>query len=309
MKQLNIPVSETLQRAHIPMQVLQQEELLISGVGLRQLMANIERDYKVSGLGFKIIEVGGLQHLDNIVAETKQQALTLLDALEVFVSKINTIVNEAENWIEKTPEGAWFCHQMTERVPLGKRVMEQYVIAVIIEFVRLFTTPDWRPTIICYEDVNPDIDCADYVKGAQVFRGQPCVKVFIKQADLFRLNPYDNNENLPKLSTVDIEDFCDSVTVLLWPHFKRIIPTINDAAIITGLSKRTLQRNLAQNNMTYRQLIQDMRFSMAKRLLTEEQLSINQIAERLGYVNPNHFTRAFKRWQGESPTKFRQKIK
>ena len=47
----------------------------------------------------------------------------------------------------------------------------------------------------------------------------------------------------------------------------------------------------------------------AKLLLGDSKMSIKAAAESLGYSDPAHFTRAFRRWSGLSPTGYRKKLK
>jgi len=68
-----------------------------------------------------------------------------------------------------------------------------------------------------------------------------------------------------------------------------------------GISSRTLHRKLAEKGIRFSALIDDMRYQMAKQYLDEGELSINNIAEKLGYAEQSAFTRAFKRWSGITP--------
>lgn len=58
--------------------------------------------------------------------------------------------------------------------------------------------------------------------------------------------------------------------------------------------------------MSPRKYLSDLKLQEAKILLQQPELSLNEIAKRLGYKNLSHFSRQFKRWTGLSPTDFRK---
>ena len=72
-----------------------------------------------------------------------------------------------------------------------------------------------------------------------------------------------------------------------------------------GISSRTLHRHLAQQNLRFRQVLDDWRFEQAKVLLLQPDCSLNELASRLGYAEQSNFQHAFKRWSGFSPGAFR----
>ncbi|MFQ5935518.1 MAG: AraC family transcriptional regulator [Acidiferrobacterales bacterium] len=72
-----------------------------------------------------------------------------------------------------------------------------------------------------------------------------------------------------------------------------------------NLSPRTLQRKLKQEATTYKQLLDETRRELATQYVREAHLSVNEITFLLGFSEPANFTRAFKRWNGVSPSQFR----
>ena len=74
-----------------------------------------------------------------------------------------------------------------------------------------------------------------------------------------------------------------------------------------GMSRRTLQRHLEGANTSYRQLVEDVRKSLAERYLTEANLQISEVAYLLGYSELSAFSRAVKVWFGVSPSVFRER--
>ncbi|HEX7887231.1 MAG TPA: AraC family transcriptional regulator ligand-binding domain-containing protein [Phenylobacterium sp.] len=72
--------------------------------------------------------------------------------------------------------------------------------------------------------------------------------------------------------------------------------TSDDAARLTGVSRRTLVRRLAESGVGYRQLVDAELRTRAERFLREGVLSHARIAEELGYTDATSFSRACRRW-------------
>lgn len=82
-------------------------------------------------------------------------------------------------------------------------------------------------------------------------------------------------------------------------------PSIDDVARKMNCSGRTLQRRLAERNLNYQMLLDNIRKDMAIELLSTTELPVTQIAVRTGFADDSTFHRAFKRWTGASPGTFR----
>jgi AraC-like DNA-binding protein len=72
-----------------------------------------------------------------------------------------------------------------------------------------------------------------------------------------------------------------------------------------GLSVRTLQARLAAEGARFSDLVERERERLARGFLAQRKLSLDEIAERLGYGEQTSFGRAFKRWTGMTPQAFR----
>jgi AraC-like DNA-binding protein len=73
-----------------------------------------------------------------------------------------------------------------------------------------------------------------------------------------------------------------------------------------NMSARTLQRRLAEEGETYQGLLDRARKETASRYLSRSNLAIGEVAYLLGFSEPAPFHRAFKRWFGVTPERFRQ---
>ncbi len=72
-----------------------------------------------------------------------------------------------------------------------------------------------------------------------------------------------------------------------------------------GVSRRTLQRRLEARGFTFEALVDEVRRAEAELLLRTTSLPILDVSEQVGYSDSRAFRRAFHRWTGTSPAKFR----
>ena len=81
----------------------------------------------------------------------------------------------------------------------------------------------------------------------------------------------------------------------------------NNIALCVGSHPKKLQRLLAENNMSYREIMEQVRKKEAIKLLQQPQLSLTMIALKLGYSELAIFSRNFKTWFQQSPSQWRDK--
>lgn len=86
------------------------------------------------------------------------------------------------------------------------------------------------------------------------------------------------------------------------------IPTISDTARQLGMSGRTLQRRLSEQGYSFQTIIDETRRQLSERLLQETDHSLAEIAFMTGYSEQSAFTRAFKRWAGQTPRSYRLNV-
>lgn len=73
-----------------------------------------------------------------------------------------------------------------------------------------------------------------------------------------------------------------------------------------GLAERTLHRRLAGEGHAFQQLNEQIKQRLAERLLSDSQLDLTSIAQRLGYAEAASFSRAFSRWNGCPPGQWKR---
>lgn len=85
------------------------------------------------------------------------------------------------------------------------------------------------------------------------------------------------------------------------------IVTIQYCANKMHMTPRTLMRKLRDEGTSFQQLKDIIRRDRAMHFLSQTTISINEVAERVGYSDPAVFTRAFRSWTGDTPRAYRMK--
>lgn len=70
--------------------------------------------------------------------------------------------------------------------------------------------------------------------------------------------------------------------------------------------QRLLRRRLSDLGMNFNTIRTDVRMQIAMRYLTTTRMSIERIADLIGYSDQTTFTRAFREWKGQTPNEIRQ---
>jgi len=103
--------------------------------------------------------------------------------------------------------------------------------------------------------------------------------------------------------------FCERTKYIIYTALLESKVSQDLVAKEIGLSPRTLRRKLSLESQSYQELLDDCRMRIAAReLATANNISLSQLALRLGYSEHSTFTRAFSGWFGVCPRAFRVEI-
>jgi AraC-like DNA-binding protein len=99
--------------------------------------------------------------------------------------------------------------------------------------------------------------------------------------------------------------FVDDVRLLILAR-PGYFPDIEHVAERMDMSTRTLRRRLQHEGSSYRRLLEEVRFGLAREYLANTQLPMEEVSRLLGYTESGNFSHAFRRWSGDSPSAWRQ---
>ncbi|WP_299628094.1 AraC family transcriptional regulator [uncultured Tateyamaria sp.] len=107
-------------------------------------------------------------------------------------------------------------------------------------------------------------------------------------------------------SLADTPSLASTLVRRLTPALSNGLPQAAKIARDIGLSERTLYRRLADEGLTFRDVLAQAQSALAQELLRDSDASIAEIAFLTGFSEQSTFSRAFKRWVGQAPAQFRQ---
>lgn len=98
----------------------------------------------------------------------------------------------------------------------------------------------------------------------------------------------------------------ERVFFYLSEYKKNGFPTMEQLADWMCMSPRTLQRRLQESGYTYRLLLQEIKLKMALEMLETRRCGLSELAETLGFSDQGSFSRSFRKWTGQAPSRYLQ---
>ena len=135
---------------------------------------------------------------------------------------------------------------------------------------------------------------ADYL-DLPIRQTEETLAEFLKTAPAGLLVKFKNTNSL----TNRIRDVLKS-------HIGEEMPTLNDVAAMLYLSPQTLRRRLATEGKSYQAVKDALRRDAAIHLLLRHDLTLEDVAQQVGFSETSTFHRAFKKWTGVTPGLYRQ---
>ncbi|MBV7586249.1 AraC family transcriptional regulator [Pseudomonas sp. PDM33] len=205
-------------------------------------------------------------------------------------------------------------HHVKERHMPGLDQAEELACGVALELMRALVSKDWLPRAVLLRhsplgdlssylrqlDIAPTFDTN--VTGIQFDTSVLSVALNAANEHLHHLLA-EHIRRMERLATGELPNYIRQLLRDLLPGGQATIEKVADCMILTP---RTLQRRLAQEGITFQQILDDTRQTMAHSYLENPILSVAQIAELLGYADSSAFSRAFHRWFRTTPLEWQR---
>lgn len=194
-----------------------------------------------------------------------------------------------------------------------------FAAGVIIALCRLSIGESFRPLRVCLAHPPPDPGCTERLIQALRTRIEfdtEAMVVEIARDPAETPLPFRNQELAHANENVLIRYLAELDRSAVGARVKaRLVDALPAGAVSEKamadslhMSTRSLQRRLRDEDTTYKQLLDTTRHELAVRYLGPSGMSVTEVTYLLGFSDPSNFSRAFKRWQGLSPSAYRDQI-
>jgi AraC-like DNA-binding protein len=202
-------------------------------------------------------------------------------------------------------------YRIESKPALPQRQDSEFTLACACGLIRSAFDPGWRPAEIHFEHPSIGRDTAlEKLFGAPIRFGQAANRIMVPASDAALPRRREDRDlillierHLSDLIAVGGETATMAERVQSLIRLYMGVRPANLETIAAGLKMppRSLQRRLAEEGVSIRELTQRHRMQMATALLSESGMSVESIAASLGYADGTAFWRAHKKWTGLAP--------
>ena len=240
---------------------------------------------------------------------------TLESALRRFVRYSHVLNDAVEPKLER-PDPQHVAISMTHpELGMGLPFSIDYRLAALLAACREITEVEIEPIEVAfaYEMRASTMEHARFFRCPLRF-GRHTSRIVFSERDM-HLPVRQGDETLAEYlseyaeqvlrSLVSGHSVSERVRSAIWNTLSDGRPTLPRIASELKTPPRTLQRRLAEEGTSIHREVEEIRKGMAKALLRDRTISIDEVAFLLGYPEPSTLFRSFKRWTGMTPQQYR----
>ena len=305
-----VAISKELRRVKLPSDIPDQPDAYLPKLSVLAFINNISQQEGIDECGLRAARYHKADALTQQLFRQLASSPTLKSALELFIRFAAIEDVSLTFWLKYEPGSVKICdHDCPGDVsPIKQRNAEWTQLMVILSVIRLFAGHNWFPKRMGL-GVNVSLNNYAYAQF-------PNTELHINQHYSWIEIPYSLLA-LPATSkpATKTDTLCESSFEINLPStLQQLIKSylhddslsINTLAEISGMSLRSLQRRLSESGTSYSELLEQVRIQKSMELLGSSDAKIIDVAYAMGYRDPSHFSRAFRRLTGNSPRLYRQ---
>jgi AraC-like DNA-binding protein len=310
LEKMGTPTEKLLRQCKLPIYALDEPNALISRHHFFTFVEKAAYQEGIPNLGFLVGKKTSLPSF-GALGSLVCQSMTLYDAISTVI-KLGGVFNAGERYyLIKRGEKVFFAQEYFNLGESNCYHASHFSVIMMTDLIQRFAGKSWFPSEIWIQSPKTCNFAHHPLSQAQIHPNFSLTAIafpasFLSLSLLSSVDHQQQQKDYENLkNTAPSLIFAESLAQVVTPLLREGYPSIELAAEIAQMSVRTLQRRLTDEGLTYSQLIAHLRYDRAVQLLQDSSLKIIEISQELGYEDPAHFTRAFKRWTGVSPRDFR----
>ena len=184
------------------------------------------------------------------------------------------------------------------------------VLAAATNFIRELCGPDWSPSEVLFPYTEPgNVDpYLMHFRAPVHFNSTRCA-LRLPTRNLKERVRNAKAESLQvarcRAREIGRNSIIDTVSRTIRTLLLHGISSGDDVARSLSMQRRTLNRRLRSENVTFQELLDRVRYAVARELIQSSDVPLSNISRALGYADTESFFRAYRRWTGETPDALR----
>ena len=311
LRSIGAPVDSAFHRARLP-RLSEDPNAYVPVYSVRLFFEDMcQRE--VEALGWEAGRWAQENHIHQGLLRRLAAAPTLARALKEFSALVSMENSHYRLGLFECGEEVMFwAHDANAADTAGYYAGSSYALYVMLAIIRHFAGASWLPAEVGIEAPALPDGAREILPGTRILTRQkmsylrlPRIFLSLPPEEQWAVGRGDGNaEN--SLMLTDSLNFTQTLQLVLESYLAGGCPSAEQTAALIGTSSRTLRRRLISEGITYSELVDKVRFEAARRLLNEPAAKMIDIAYALGYSDPSHFARAFRRMTGVSPSAYRR---
>lgn len=302
---------------------------IIQAVGLRlQVFENPENTIPIQTLGrlvSRCVAATNCEHFGLLVGHRQTtSSLGYVGLLAENSPDVRTALNNLARYLHLHDEKSVLTLELTKSnarvgyttrdlmIPSINQIVDGNIMSTV-NIMRRMCGEAWRPIEVMLPRPRPR-DVTAYLSFFEApvnFGAENGAVVF--RADWLNRPVAGANPLLRRLLETHIQMLDARLNGGLSERLKRLVRTLigtrqcslEIAAHLFNMNPRMLSRSLEREGVKFREVVDELRYEVARHLLAATSLSLTEIAASLDYSESSAFTRAFRRWSGRLPSKWR----
>jgi AraC-like DNA-binding protein len=312
LREFGVDPGEVIRQVGLNPGLFEDENNIIPYAALGRLLAACVAHTHCPHFGLLLGQRGTLSSLGPI-GGLLQHSTTVGEALSAYVRHLHLHDRGAAPTLLDYGDVAALGYAIYEQGVVGPEQISDAAMAMATNVLRALCGPDWVPDEVLLPR-RPPADLGPYRRFFRApvrFDQESAALVFPTRwldHGIAGANPIFRQvfeAHVRELEAAGAGDWKDSLRRMLRTE---ILTNRCSAATIAdrfAIHRRTLSRHLQAEGAGFQSLVNETRFEIARQLLSQTRIPLSEIAVALGYSEASAFTRAFRRWAGQSPASWR----
>ena len=311
-RELGADPVQIIEQVNITPQQLHNADDLISSTAFVAALQIAAVETRHPDFGLRLGQRQGINMLGP-VGILARQCNTVKEAFTVSSRYIKLHNPGAVIELQTNSRQALLCYDdTTPGLPRNPQICDLGLV-LAVDLLRFFMGKSWRAKAVFFVHNEPeDISIYQEIFKAPLFFDQEVYAVEFDASILEARVPQADPEvrdfffrYVGQLDKKYNQDVCFVVTQLIRSLLGTRRCSEEEIASVLQINRRTLQRKLQAEGLSFRQLLAQIRGELAEQYLRESTISVTDLASILGYSELSAFTRFFKNRFGVSPTQYR----